>query len=216
MLQKIKFYIGNWRNLFDIKKISITLLYNLYFFRLTNKKFKGLHLGSGNIKINGFLNIDANIFFNSDLAANIKKLKINSESVESIYNSHILEHFKRKEAPKVLREWYRILSKGGLIYICVPDLEEIFSIYLDNLKKYNQDKESKRVVNFIERILYGGQNHKYNFHYNGFSFLTLKELLESAGFKDIEKIEGNFFGLQDGSTAAFGSRSISLNIKATK
>jgi len=216
MLQQLKFYAENWKNLFDAKKVFLTLLYHLYFFKYTGKRYKGIHLGSGSIKIDGFLNFDANIFFNSDITANIEKIKLAEDSVDCIYNSHILEHIRRNETLKILKEWNRVLKPGGTIYICVPDLKALFEIYLNNLSDYDKDEEKKNKVDLIARIIYGGQTHKYNYHFTGFSFPTLKKALELSGFNNIEKVNGNVFKLKDGSTAAFKDVPISLNIKAIK
>jgi len=54
---------------------------------------------------------------------NIKKrLPFEDKSVDFIYCSHVIEHFERWEAIKILRECRRILKKDGIMRIIVPDL----------------------------------------------------------------------------------------------
>ena len=51
-----------------------------------------------------------------------KKLNFQNDSVDIIYTSHMLEHLSRMQAHYFLNECHRILKRGGLIRIVVPDL----------------------------------------------------------------------------------------------
>jgi len=51
------------------------------------------------------------------------------------YCSHVLEHLKRVEADKVLKEIYRVLKPGGIVRLVVPDLEKITRAYLSALER---------------------------------------------------------------------------------
>jgi predicted SAM-dependent methyltransferase len=55
-----------------------------------------------------------------------------------VYHSHVLEHFPKQDAPRFLRECYRVLKPGGVIRVAVPDLESIARLYLDALDKASQ------------------------------------------------------------------------------
>jgi SAM-dependent methyltransferase len=57
-----------------------------------------------------------------------------SESFDAVYHSHFLEHLDRVEAPRFLRECRRVLKKGGLLRVVVPDLEILVENYLDSIK----------------------------------------------------------------------------------
>jgi predicted SAM-dependent methyltransferase len=52
-----------------------------------------------------------------------------------VYSSHLLEHFGKAEAMKLLRECHRVLRRGGTIRVAVPDLERIAQLYLEALEK---------------------------------------------------------------------------------
>lgn len=194
-------------------KLFKSFFYHLYLFKIFNSEFKGLNLGSGNNIISGFCNIDANPYVMSDIIANTEKLKLNSGSTEIIYNSHILEHIPRAKVRKILLEWKRVLKPGGKLYISVPDLEVLFRGYLEIIPEYTVEEKRKQ-ANLLCGIIYGGQSTKYDFHYYGYSFESLKFLLQSMGFKDIKRFNCNELGFYNINDTA--NTSISLNIKATK
>ena len=54
---------------------------------------------------------------------------LQDRSVEVIYNCHVLEHFKRRDVQRVLREWYRVLMPGGVLRIAVPDFAALCEVY---------------------------------------------------------------------------------------
>ena len=57
------------------------------------------------------------------------------ESADVVYHSHILEHFDRACAARFLKECCRVLKKGGIIRVVVPDLEKIARLYLKALEE---------------------------------------------------------------------------------
>jgi predicted SAM-dependent methyltransferase len=134
-----------------------------------------------------------------------------SDSVEAIYASHVLEHFHYRlnnELLNTLREWHRVLKPGGKLLISVPDLKILCWLYLHpNLV-------------FVERhhlmsILFGGQTNMYDVHKVGFDFDILAIYLEEAGFRDYEQVsEFNLFN--DCSSLRILDTLISLNVIATK
>lgn len=56
-------------------------------------------------------------------------------SFEVVYHSHVLEHLSRQQAVTFLEECFRILKRGGIIRVAVPDLEKIARLYIDSLEK---------------------------------------------------------------------------------
>lgn len=42
-------------------------------------------------------------------------------------------------------------------------------------------------------LLYGGQNYEYNFHYQTYDFQRLKDLLQHAGFSEVERYDWRDF-----------------------
>lgn len=52
-------------------------------------------------------------------------------TVDIVYSSHTLEHLSKEEGNVFLRECHRVLKKGGIIRIVVPDLAPIVKAYYD-------------------------------------------------------------------------------------
>ena len=135
-----------------------------------------LHLGCGSRYIEGFIHID--LIDNYDHINHITSVDnltmYPDNSVDLIYCSHVLEHFKRSHVPAVLKEWYRVLKPAGLLRLSVPDFEKLIEVYL----KYEDLK-------LIIGPLYGRQDHELNIHYTTFDYPSLCVLLQEAGFKNV-------------------------------
>lgn len=57
---------------------------------------------------------------------------------QAVYSSHVLEHLPRNLAPRTCGEFHRILKKGGIVRLVVPDLESIAPNYLLALQAASQ------------------------------------------------------------------------------
>jgi predicted SAM-dependent methyltransferase len=138
-----------------------------------------LHLGCGKRFIPGFVHIDAVDYPHMDHVATIDNLSfIPTDSVDLIYNCHVLEHFKRRDVDRVLREWQRVLKPGGTLRVSVPDFSKICEIYL----RQNQ-------LDLVIGALFGRQDYLYNIHYNVFDFASLSRSLEQAGFVNVRRYD---------------------------
>jgi ubiquinone/menaquinone biosynthesis C-methylase UbiE len=49
---------------------------------------------------------------------------------DTVYSSHVLEHFDKRQGAFLVSESYRVLAKGGILRIVVPDLEGSVREYL--------------------------------------------------------------------------------------
>lgn len=171
-----------------------------------------LHLGCGNLKLPGFINIDINSE-KADLKLDIRKLDIfNNATVDQIYNCHILEHIPRNELLNVILEWNRILKVGGILRISVPDFEKVVDIY-------NKNKDITMIIGFLN----GGQKNEWDFHFVNFDFHFLSKLLSLCGFENIVRYDAHeFLGNHDDYSKAFiphmdtNGTLMSLNIVCSK
>ena len=101
----------------------ILAIFNQYYpnpFKLMEAIYKikdncKLHIGCGNIKLEGFVNIDVRRTLATDFCCNILDLKkyIKENSVALIYSSHTLEHFSRRQAILILNLFYDLLKPSG-------------------------------------------------------------------------------------------------------
>jgi predicted SAM-dependent methyltransferase len=94
-----------------------------------------LNVGCGTDYKEGWINIDNN----SD--DNIERLDLNWDlrnplpfpdgSVDYIFNEHFMEHLTPEEGIKANQDFLRVLKKGGVLRIAMPNLEETVALYLD-------------------------------------------------------------------------------------
>jgi predicted SAM-dependent methyltransferase len=180
----------------------------------TSKAVK-LHLGSGDVYIPGFVNVDVDRRLKADVYDDISRLaKFRNGQADLIYACHVLEHFSHEQVNKVLLTWYRVLSNHGELFISVPDIDRIVEIYKENWTHFQTPGNSPWIG-----LIYGGQSDKFDYHKTGFNFNWLKGLLESAGFVNIQEYPHtpHPFGVNDASVlqAPF-DRPFSLNVKCEK
>jgi len=174
-----------------------------------------LHLGCGKRYIPGFVHVDVVNYDHIDYLMNIDDLNVfQNNSVDLIYNCHVLEHFHRRKVLKVLKEWYRVLKPGGILRTSVPDFEALCELYL-------QTHDLSLVIGPIT----GRQDYLYNIHYNIFDFETLKKLLKEVGFKKIYRYDWKnteHAHIDDYSQAYYphmdkeNGKLLSLNVEAVK
>lgn len=138
-----------------------------------------LHLGCGNIHLDGFTNIDIRYLPAVDEVDNIKHLRrYKNDSVDLIYASHVLEHFSRWDYMVVLKRWCDILKPGGVLRLAIPDFEQL-------VHYYNKTKDIDKIMG----ILYGGQDYQENFHMCCWDFNRIEKDLLSVGFKSVQKYD---------------------------
>ena len=132
-----------------------------------------------------------------------------SGSAAEIYASHVLEHLGYlDDLPKALKGFHRVLRDGGALRISVPDLEVLCRLFL-------HEKLDMNARFHVMRIMYGGQTDPHDFHKVGLNEEFLRDYMQMAGFREIERTES--FGLFDDTSALrIGGIPISLNMQAVK
>jgi len=177
-----------------------------------------LHLGCGKRDFGEkWIHIDGGNF--SHLKEhNITSLsQFEDNSVDIIYSSHVLEYFDREEALDVLKEWNRVLKKGGTLRIAVPDFESMTSLYY----------RGECLLSDIIGPLYGkmGMSNDTIYHKTVYDFSSIVEMLNNAGFDTVEKYnwrDTEHSHIDDCSVAYLPKMDfekgtlISLNVEATK
>ena len=66
-----------------------------------------------------------------DIAA-CKKLMINDNSIEAVYTSHTIEHFKENQVQSLFDNCYRVLKKDGIFRVICPDADLYIQAFLRN------------------------------------------------------------------------------------
>ena len=199
-----------------------------------------LHIRCGERYLPGWKHLDARKFPHVDYVTNkLDKLDMFADnSVDEIYACHVLEHMPRSvirtgsivggivnpvtnggkrgaDESSALKEWHRILKRGGILRLSVPDFEAVVKEYL-----------ASRNLDKLQGMLHGGSKYDlYDFHYQTYDFKRLSELLAKVGFFDVKRYDWREFlpqGYDDYSRAYLPhmdfehGRLMSLNITATK
>ena len=214
-MKKSLIFIKNKFNIFFKKINNFSNNYSEPLPIYLDNKEPGLkvHLGSGEINLQGWINVDARKFKHTHIIDQDFELKeFNDESISEIYLCHVLEHFSFNDSNFLIKKLYKKLKKGGLIRISVPDFSKLQEIY-----------EKSKNLDQIKYAIMGGQNYENDFHKSIYDFKILSELLNKANFKDaIVWNSKKDFGIElnDWSNGAYNVNNkkikISLNVKAIK
>ncbi len=84
-----------------------------------------LHLVCGDVRMEGFVNIDVVHTKATDLVKDISELEFPDASVERITSYHFLEHLYREQALELLEKTYRWLCPGGFLILELPDIKKV-------------------------------------------------------------------------------------------
>lgn len=130
-----------------------------------------LCLGGGDYVPPNFVNVDRKE------GKEVYPLDYPDGSADSLYASHVLEHFGNREVDKVLQDWVRVLKAGGRIKLAVPDCDYVAR----KLLARNPDGEP------LGSYLMGGQTDPNDFHRSIFNEERLRDMMERAGLEQIER-----------------------------
>ena len=130
-----------------------------------------LNIGAGPTEIEGFTPIDR-CYGDEAWPVARNGVPIESNSVDEIRASHILEHFAFKDVPTVLRNWIDVLKPGGRIRVSVPDFDRILEL---------RGKDDRHWY----RYLFGGQVDENDFHKSMFTEEIFRHHLEGAGLVNV-------------------------------
>ena len=106
----------------------------------------------------------------------------------------MLEHLSRNSASHFIKECYRVLKKGGILRIAVPDIKKLIDIYLmdkDSDKFLENSLLASPSINSLKEKIYflliGYRHHQWMY-----DFLSLKKLISNHGFNYIvEQLPGS-------------------------
>lgn len=168
-----------------------------------------LHLGCGDIRIDGWVGVDVRPGPAVDLVADIASVDNLPRGCEAVYACHVLEHFGfhgvQPAALDVLAGWVSLLKPGGTCYLSVPDLQRVGAAIAatDNLAVQ---------FNFM-KCLYGGCEYEQNRHFIGFTYQLLGHVMHLAGLVDMQTFESF---ADDTSRFVLHGCPVSLNLKGTR
>jgi predicted SAM-dependent methyltransferase len=133
-----------------------------------------------------------------------KPLPFPSDRFSAVYASHLLEHLYHDEAQRLLADCRRVLHRGGILRVVVPDLRAITQQYFDGIadwetkglrsEKYPADLMNERML-FRDKnapggnVLYKAYSLILDFHSHKWMYdcQSLIGHVQEAGFKNVNE-----------------------------
>ncbi len=181
-----------------------------------------LHLGCGKRFLKGYTHVDVGDYKHIDFRHDIRDLsELADKSVELIYASHVLEYFDVNMVVNVLKEWHRVLMRGGILRIAVPDFAALCRAYMihGNVNNILGPLYGRWEIPEFEIVLQ---------HKTVYDYFSLGDVLKESGFRRIKRwcwrsvFIGENEGFDDYSQSYIPHMDkengilISLNVEATK
>lgn len=146
-----------------------------------------LHLGCGNQRFEGCINIDCRKTQAVDKVSNVMVLPFEAGTVDAIVSHHTIEHIPYRLVPQMLEHWCDLLKPGGTIELSFPDTDwlcEMFYKHKITLEKFNH----LMLGNTTEMVLMPEQIHRAALTYE-----FVKGILRHCGIKNIHRITGKTY-----------------------
>ena len=125
-----------------------------------------------------------------------KGLKFDDTSVDCIYTSQMLEHLPRDTAIFVLQECYRVLEKGGVLRVVVPDLKVYVMRYINEENSFSNN-DTPAVDKFMDDLMLQGIGDDRPMFYKlmckrhqwMYDFESLAKRLYDCGFSKVKECD---------------------------
>jgi SAM-dependent methyltransferase len=140
-----------------------------------------------------------------------KGIPFESDSVDVVYHSHMLEHLDRDVAESFLGEVKRVLKPGGVHRIAVPDFEKLCRAYITHISSCDESpvnscnhdayiaallelsvlkeaygtRQQNSLRRLVENIVLGDARRRGQTHQWMYDRITLREKLTSIGYKEV-------------------------------
>lgn len=142
-----------------------------------------LHIGCGRRYIKGWKHVDIQWDGHIDFVAEAHHLDMIEDGFcEVVYASHVLEYYDWEAAFNVvLPEWNRVLIKGGILRVAVPDFTAMAGLY------FSENLSLDRLIG----PLYGKMqsNGETIYHRCVYDEEKLREMLLANGFHSVQRYD---------------------------
>ena len=134
-----------------------------------------LHIGSGNARLPGWINVDVQRLPGVDLVADVKD-GLRFEDVEAVFSEHFLEHLALDDAVRFLAEVHRILAEGAWLRISTPNLDWVWLTHY----RLEGGLEERRAAALAINRAFRGWRHQFLWNRE-----LLAEVLAACGFEEV-------------------------------
>lgn len=147
-----------------------------------------LHVGCGDNRFDGYINIDA-VSPEADWNVDLDAIRLPDSSVARIEGYHVIEHLSLLQAKSFLKDAHRLLHPGGKIILEYPDIGKIARLLAR--ADFSPDFLTDHPLGL--RGIFGEPKPGmtiYDFHRWGYSCASMRQILKDAGFKHVQFSEG--------------------------
>jgi len=159
------------------------MLINGFFYKYIRSPKNGtvkVHLGPGQKNyINGWINIDANVFSGkADVWADLRNsLPFHSNTIDAIYSHHVIEHLPN--LAEHFKDVFRCLKPGGLYRVAGPSGDSAIAKFIEKDCTWFGDFPDKRqsIGGRFENFVFCRQE-----HLTILTYTFLEEIMSKQGF----------------------------------
>lgn len=134
-----------------------------------------LHIGSGNVRLPGWTNVDAQRLPGVDVVADVTR-GLDFTGAEAVFSEHFLEHLAVDDALRFLLEAHRVLRDGGWARLTTPNLDWV---WLTHYRLEGEAAERREAALAINRA-FRGWRHQFLWNRE-----MLAEALAACGFEAV-------------------------------
>jgi len=152
-----------------------------------------IHMACGRHVLDGYVNVDMARHPSAKrdpelLGVDVKSLPIDDGVADEILAIHVFEHLCRWEVDPLLQEWARVMKSGGVLVLEMPDIIKCARNVIANVDDLRNGLLG----------IYGATDEKdpLMYHRWGWTFCTIKPLLEAAGFHRIKEKKPQWHGVR--------------------
>jgi predicted SAM-dependent methyltransferase len=143
---------------------------------LERTDLRKINVGCGYDKREGYLNVDMDPACAPDLLiADNNFTNLPRKHYEVLLAHDVLEHIPRAESLNALLEWADLIAPAGTLQLQTSNI-----VAIGEMMKAVRTYERHHVYT---TFCYGNQMHPGDYHFTGFTDITLRVLLVSAGFE---------------------------------
>jgi predicted SAM-dependent methyltransferase len=134
-----------------------------------------LHIGSGNVRLPGWTNVDAQRLPGVDVVADVTR-GLDFAAAGAVFSEHFLEHLAIDDALRFLLEVHRVLADGGWVRLTTPNLDWV---WLTHYRLEGEAAEKREAALAINRA-FRGWRHQFLWNRE-----MLAEALAACGFEEV-------------------------------
>jgi hypothetical protein len=134
-----------------------------------------LHVGSGGVRLEGWVNIDMQALPGVDVVADVTQ-GLHLKDVEAIFAEHFLEHLRVDDALSFLLEAHRVLAPDAWIRLSTPNLDWV---WLTHYRLEGEPAARRAGAVTLNRAFYGWE-HRFLWNCE-----ILEEALVACGFDSV-------------------------------